>query len=53
VLTAAGPDRISGGAEAGEPYERDYFHCLTDAGLLVLLYRDLLAGGWYLHGWWD
>jgi hypothetical protein len=53
VLTALGPDRISGGAEAGEPYARDYYQCVTTDGLLVLLYRDTLADQWYLHGWWD
>jgi hypothetical protein len=53
VLTALGPDRISGGAEVGAPYARDYYQCVTAEGLLVLLYRDVLADRWYLHGWWD
>jgi protein ImuB len=53
VLTTVGPDRISGGAEVGELYARDYYQCVTADGLLVLLYRDALAGQWYLHGWWD
>lgn len=53
VLAAAGPDRISGGAEAGELYARDYYQCVTADGRLVLLYRDTLVGQWYLHGWWD
>lgn len=53
VLTTVGPDRISGGAEVGKLYARDYYQCVTDDGLLVLLYRDALAGQWYLHGWWD
>jgi protein ImuB len=53
VLTTVGPDRISGGAEIGELYARDYYQCVTAEGLLVLLYRDALAGQWYLHGWWD
>lgn len=53
VLTTVGPDRISGGVEVGEPYARDYYQCVTADGLLVLLYRDALAGRWYLHGWWD
>jgi hypothetical protein len=53
LLTAAGPDRISGGAEIGEPYARDYFQCVTTDGLLVLLYHDAIAEQWYLHGWWD
>lgn len=53
VLTAVGPDRISGGADIGEPYARDYFQCVTTEGMLVLLYHDVLADRWYLHGWWD
>jgi protein ImuB len=53
LLTAAGPDRISGGAEIGEPYARDYFQCVTAEGQLVLLYHDAIAEQWYLHGWWD
>ncbi|NUP71758.1 MAG: hypothetical protein HOQ16_11125, partial [Gemmatimonadaceae bacterium] len=53
LLTAAGPDRISGGAEIGEPYVRDYFQCVTAEGMLVLLYHDVIAEQWYLHGWWD
>jgi hypothetical protein len=53
VITALGPDRISGGAEIGEPYARDYFQCVTAEGMLVLLYHDLLGNEWYLHGWWD
>jgi protein ImuB len=53
VLTTVGPDRISGGAEVGALYARDYYQCVTAAGRLVLLYRDALAGQWYLHGWWD
>ena len=53
LLTAAGPDRISGGAEIGEPYARDYFQCVTAQGQLVLLYHDVIAEQWYLHGWWD
>jgi hypothetical protein len=53
LLTAAGPDRISGGAEIGEPYARDYFQCVTADGMLVLLYHDAIAEQWYLHGWWD
>jgi hypothetical protein len=53
VITALGPDRISGGAETGDAYVRDYYQCVTTDGLLVLLYRDTLADQWYLHGWWD
>jgi hypothetical protein len=61
LVTAAGPDVVAGGGEVGEPYAREYFQCLTSAGALVLLFRDLRGdpplgargGAWYLHGWWD
>jgi hypothetical protein len=51
VLIAAGPDRVAGGTWEAVPYAREYFHCVTADGRLVLLFR---AGDrWYLHGWWD
>ncbi len=57
VLTAAGPDRVTAGAEHGETTAREYWQCLTERGDLVLLYRDAAAaeegGAWFLHGWWD
>lgn len=68
VLTAAGPDRVTTGAEHGAPVSREYWQCLTERGDLVLLYRDLAVvphdiggdgpgrdagGAWFLHGWWD
>jgi hypothetical protein len=51
VLVAAGPDRIAGGTWEAVPYAREYFHCVTADGRLVLLFRA--ADRWYLHGWWD
>ncbi len=65
VLVAAGPDRIEGGAWEDAPYAREYFHCVTADGRLVLLFRTAgdgeRSGGaridrgseWYLQGWWD
>jgi hypothetical protein len=63
VLTAAGPDRVVAGHADGAPVVRDYWHCLTDQGALVLLYRAAPDAGapdagapegrWFLHGWWD
>jgi len=51
VLVAVGPDCVDGGSWDGAPYTRDYFHCATADGQLVLLFR---AGDeWFLHGWWD
>jgi protein ImuB len=52
IISAAGPDRVSGG-QWGEPYAREYFRCVTDDGMMVWLYRDARSDEWYLHGWWD
>jgi hypothetical protein len=52
LVTAAGPDRISGGRWE-ESYAREYFRAVTVDGLLVWLYRDARTDRWYLHGWWD
>jgi len=53
LLTVLGPDHVSTDAETGARSAREYYTCLTDNGLLVLLYRDVLADAWYLQGWWD
>jgi hypothetical protein len=34
--------------EVDEALWREYVKVTTDAGLLCLLYRDLLEGGWFL-----
>ncbi len=34
--------------EAEETIWREYLKVATDKGLLCLLYRDLLGGGWFL-----
>ena len=52
IVSAAGPDRVSGGPWT-EPYAREYFRCVTDDGMMVWLFRDAREGSWYLHGWWD
>jgi hypothetical protein len=52
IVSAAGPDRVSGG-QWTEPYAREYFRCVTDDGMMVWLYRDARLDEWYLHGWWD
>jgi protein ImuB len=52
IVSAAGPDRVSGGRWT-EPYAREYFRCVTDDGMMVWIYRDARAGEWYIHGWWD
>jgi protein ImuB len=52
IISAAGPDRVSGGQWA-EPYAREYFRCVTDDGMMVWVYHDARSDEWYLHGWWD
>jgi protein ImuB len=52
IVSAAGPDRVSGGRWT-EPYAREYFRCVTDDGMMVWLYRDARTDEWYIHGWWD
>jgi hypothetical protein len=52
IISAAGPDRVSGGQWA-EPYAREYFRCVTDDGMMVWVFRDARLDEWYLHGWWD
>jgi protein ImuB len=52
IVSAAGPDRVSGGRWT-EPYAREYFRCVTDDGMMVWMYRDARTDEWFLHGWWD
>jgi protein ImuB len=52
IVSAAGPDRVSGGRWT-EPYAREYFRCVTDDGMMIWLYRDARTDEWYMHGWWD
>ena len=52
IVSAAGPDRVSGG-QWSDPYAREYFRCVTDDGGMVWVYRDARTGEWYVHGWWD
>lgn len=37
----------------GEPQRRDYYRLITRDGWLVLLFHDLLSGGWYLQRLYD
>jgi hypothetical protein len=54
ISQAAGPDRVSDSAwDPDHLHAREYFRCVTREGVLVWLFRDVLAGAWYLHGWWD
>lgn len=54
LVESAGPDRVSG-EHGGEAFAREYFRCVTGAGRLLWLFRDVRGetAGWYLHGWWD
>jgi len=53
LLTAVGPEQVSASVNIGARHAREYYTCLTDNGLSVLLYRDVLTDAWYLHGWLD
>ncbi|HUF66761.1 MAG TPA: hypothetical protein VMM17_12370 [Gemmatimonadaceae bacterium] len=50
VVSAAGPDRVSGG-EWEAPFEREYYRCVTTTGRMVWLFRS--EAKWRLAGWWD
>jgi protein ImuB len=52
IVSAAGPDRVSGGQWA-DPYAREYFRCVTHDGMMVWLFRDARTDEWFVHGWWD
>jgi hypothetical protein len=52
LISAAGPDRISGG-KWDQAYAREYYRVVTVEGQLVWLYRDGRQDRWYLHGYWD
>ena len=51
LTTSLGPDFISGGFGENR-YHREYFQCLRDDGVMVLLCREL-GDRWILAGWWD
>jgi protein ImuB len=52
IVTAAGPDRISGG-KWEESYAREYFRSVTVEGSLVWIYRDARSDRWFIQGYWD
>lgn len=37
----------------GEAVARDYFKLTTTTGLLIIIYRDLQTGAWYLQRLYD
>ena len=47
-----GPDRVENGV-GPDLVKRDYFQCVRDDGVIVLLSHDLLGGSWSFIGWWD
>lgn len=51
IVTAAGPDRVSGG-QWDAAYAREYFRCTTGSGRLVWLFRDAIDDVWFLQGGW-
>jgi len=54
IVEAAGPDRVSGG-QWQVKYEREYFRCVREDGMMVWMYRgsQQQTSDWFLHGWWD
>jgi protein ImuB len=48
----AGPERIESGWWDGADAARDYYIARTPEGAQLWIFRDLRAGGWYLHGLW-
>jgi protein ImuB len=48
----AGPERIESGWWDGADAARDYYVARTPEGAQLWVFRDLRAGGWYLHGLW-
>ncbi|HUR91207.1 MAG TPA: hypothetical protein VMY38_00890 [Gemmatimonadaceae bacterium] len=53
VLSALGPERVSGGEWERDQFAREYFRCVTREGTMVWIYRDVRSQQWFLHGWWD
>lgn len=51
LVSAAGPDRVSGG-RWDHGYAREYYRVVTVEGQLIWLFRDN-RDRWYLHGYWD
>ncbi len=45
-----GPERIENGWWDGRDIRRDYYAGRNHRGMCLWLFRDLRAGGWYLHG---
>ncbi len=52
LVTTLGPDLVSGGFGEAR-FSREYFQCVRDDGVMVLLARDLVTDRWILAGWWD
>ena len=59
IESAAGPDRVSG-SRWDDPYEREYFRCVTEDGTLVWIFRRETVASevgpgseWFMQGWWD
>jgi len=52
TTSCAGPFRLSE-SWWEHPVERDYYQLVDPSGALVLVFRDLRDGGWYLQGVFD
>jgi protein ImuB len=50
IARCRGPERIETGWWRGGIVRRDYYRVETAAGRRFWLFRDLVGGGWFLHG---
>jgi protein ImuB len=53
VVRHWGPERIESGWWRGPSQRRDYYRVETDDGRWLWLFRELNAGDWFLHGFFD
>ena len=53
IMRSWGPERLETGWWRSDSARRDYYRVESEAGLRYWLFRDLIAGEWFLHGVFD
>ncbi len=53
VVRSWGPERIETGWWRGRSARRDYYCIETSTGRWLWVFRELVSGKWFLHGWGD
>ncbi|MFM7059182.1 MAG: hypothetical protein ACKO2P_19900 [Planctomycetota bacterium] len=53
VVEWTGPERIQTAWWTDSACHRDYYQAVSEEGARFWLFRELLQGGWYLHGLYD